>query len=916
MTTHMKIIDVEAPGLDADLITNLQSWGLERFTHVQKAALEAGVAEAKSMVVCAPTSGGKTLVAEIAVLKALQKNKRCIYLVSHKALADQKYIDFERRFGFDSTNPIATVGLSTGDRDEGDASPQLLVATYEKALALLLSGQMEPSAALVVADELQIIGEPGRGPNIETLCAILRQRKLYQLVALTATVGNAAEIAYWFECDLVQCAERDVVLNQEIWAQGKSYSVRFGAEEGSEIAAQKPFPSDAIGAVKRLLEMGRGPVLLFTESRNEAVKYAEAFSQHKVRTADGLELAAQLDLFSEPTESSEQLQFNAQRRVAFHTADLTAQERQVIEQGFLDSKFEACFATSTLAAGVNFPFQSVVFPKLTYEWGDRQGTHITRSDYRNMSGRAGRLGMHPQGYAVLLPSNKKELQWANQLVMPENDSVQSQLVSISMRRTVLTLIASGVVVALPKLRDFFENTFFWYQISEHNPKKLDDIVLLAEESVKWLIDAKLIENHDNSLIPTPLGKAVAQSGLLPTTAIDFCKVLQKFSAKMETDFEKCVPAFIHWACSCDEFKGETPSRFLVYPIGRNPVASSDYLSARPLFKPLDRTDNQVNQCAHALLLYSEGMAERQIRFQTNIPSGGVHRLAIDIAWVLDGLQRIASAPEVKCPQTLTNQISMLARRVRWGVPPEVLDIIRVAQKGGVPGFGRQRAMALLAQGITTFEQILSTAKDKLLGILRNERRTQELLDAMSNSMGFRLDRFAKIHQEVAAKLGLSDVVTECNEALGVDYEKAIAKLLGADARLVISVLDDGKQQNVPDLHIKLGERSILLECKTTTKKPPFIKKEEAFSVLQKALDFDKAFKRVTLGKPAFDEHSKKKVQAASDVALIEHTIFMEGVLRLMAGAISPEEFLDWLGTPGLVELDRLGGSQTIEIARQ
>ncbi|MCZ8122357.1 MAG: DEAD/DEAH box helicase [Magnetospirillum sp.] len=912
----MNINDLKAPSLDDDLTGHLRAWGIEKFTRVQVLALEAGVAAGKSMVVCAPTSGGKTLVAEVAVLKALQHGKRCIYLVSHKALADQKYRDFQQRFGIDAINPIASVGLSTGDREEGDAAPQLLVSTYEKALALLLSGQMEPSAALVVADELQIIGEPGRGPNIETLCAILRQRKLYQLVALTATVGNPQEVADWFDCVLVRCVERDVLLHQEIWSQGRAHSVTFGAESGADVPSSKPYPNDPLNAVRRILELGRGPVLVFTESRNEATKYAEAFSQTQPRSADGLALAQELDLFSEPTEASEQLQSNAQRRVAFHTSDLTPQERQVIEHGFMEAKFEACFATSTLAAGVNFPFQTVVFPKLTYQWGERQGTYISRSDYRNMSGRAGRLGMHAQGYSILLPTNPNELRWANQLVLPENDKVASQLVSISMRRTILTLIASGVVKLRSKLRDFFENTLFWHQISEHNPKSLDDIIVKADASVKWLVDAKLIENLEDAMIPTPLGKAVAQSGLLPSTAINFCAVLQKYCAALQVDFEKFVPAFIHWACASDEFRGEPPSRFLIYPTGRNPVASPDYLSAHPLFAPLDRTDTQVNQCSHALTLYAQGVAERQIRFHTNIPSGGVHRLAIDVAWVLDGLQRVASVPEVKCPQTLTNQISMLARRVRWGAPAEVLDIIRVAQRGGVPGFGRQRAMALLAQGITTLEQILTTAKDKLLGILRNERRTEAFMDAMSNSISFPGDRYARAHQAVAAKLGISQIVAECNDALGVEYESAIKKLLEQDARWSITLLDDGKQQNVPDLHIRLADQSILLECKTTSKKVPMIKKEEAFAVLQKAVDFDKSFRRVTLGKPMFDEHSKKKVQAASDIALVEHSIFMEGVLQVLAGATSPEKFMTWLGTPGLVELDRLGGAQTIKISQQ
>lgn len=912
---NMDVSGTTARGLDQNLVEHLRAWGIERFTHVQHMALQAGCADRQSMVVCAPTSSGKTLIAEIAVLKALQSGIRCIYLVSHKALADQKHADFERRFGADAPKTIASVGLSTGDRDEGDASPQLLVATYEKALALLLSGQMDPAAALVIADELQIIGERGRGPNIEALCAILRQRQLYQLVALTATVGNPEEVASWFSCALVRCVERDVVLNQEIWSEGRVYAVKFGCDIGTEITPPNPFPADPLQVVSELIRKGRGPVLLFTESRNEAINYARNFSEGQTRSPNGIELAGQLDLFSEPTESSEQLQANAQRGVAFHTADLTAQERQVIEKGFLESKFDVCFATSTLAAGVNFPFRSVVFPKLTYEWGDREGTQITRSDYRNMSGRAGRLGMHPEGYAILLPSNEKELQWANALILPENDNVSSQLVTISMRRTVLTLVASGVVKSRSKVRAFFENTFFWYQISEHNPKKLDGIIAKADESVTWLIQNQLIEASDDALLPTPLGKAVAQSGLLPSTAISFRAMLQKYGPSLEADFEKFALAFIHWACSCEEFRGDSASRFLIYPTGKNPVTSGDFLSSQPLFAALDRTDNQVNQCAHALILFAQGLPERQIRFQTNIASGGVHRLAIDVAWILDGFQRIASVPEIKCPQPTTNQISMLARRVRWGVPPEVLDIIRVAQRSEVPGFGRQRAMALLAQGLTSFEQIMTTAKATLVGILRNETRAQAFLNAMSNSTGFRADRFAKIHLAVASKLGVADLVTACSDALGTDYERAIQRLLECEPRWVVTIIDDGKQQNVPDLHVRLSGRSVLIECKTATKKPPLINKEDAFAVLQKAVDFDHAFRRVTLGKPGFDEHSKKKVSGAKDIALVEHAVFMEGILRVLAGAVSPEEFLDWLSVPGLVEVDRLGGPQTHEIAR-
>jgi helicase len=111
-------------------------------TDVQVCALKAGVADGRSMIVSAPTSSGKTLVGEIAILTALRNGERAIYLVSHKALADQKYLDFVSRFGELASEPIASVGLNTGDRAEGDVDAQLMVATYEKALGLTLTGQL------------------------------------------------------------------------------------------------------------------------------------------------------------------------------------------------------------------------------------------------------------------------------------------------------------------------------------------------------------------------------------------------------------------------------------------------------------------------------------------------------------------------------------------------------------------------------------------------------------------------------------------------------------------------------------------------------------------------------------------------------------------------------------------------------
>jgi helicase len=216
------------------------------------------------------------------------------------------------------------------------------VATYEKAIGLVLTGQIRPANTLVIADELQILCDASRGPDIETLCAILKQLHVKQFIALTATVENLEDLAGWLECDLVKSSIRSTPLHQEIWAEGRVYSVTFGQETGTQqhclVRSQ-----DLKDIVAYLLKQGRGPILVFTEIRKEASRHAEDFTGSRGRTALGVEIAEQLDLFSEPTESSEKLKSFAEKCVAFHTADLSAQERQVLEDGFSKSRFEVCF---------------------------------------------------------------------------------------------------------------------------------------------------------------------------------------------------------------------------------------------------------------------------------------------------------------------------------------------------------------------------------------------------------------------------------------------------------------------------------------------------------------------------------------------------------------------------------------------
>lgn len=698
-------------------------------------------------------------------------------------------------------------------------------------------------------------------------------------------------------------------LHQEIWYEHRGYRTTFGDENGHEVDAGSISSNDVPSVIKKLLHLGRGPVLVFTESRREAMKYAESFGQHRPRVSEGIGLAEQLDLFSEPTESSEQLRDCAEKRVAFHTADLTPQERQVLEEGFLGAKFEVCFATSTLAAGVNFPFRSIVFPKLTFEWGDRAGSHLVRADYRNMSGRAGRLGMHEDGYAILLPRTKVELAHANKLVRPENDRLASQFLSLSLRKSILALVASRLASSLPECMAFVKNTLYWYQTLEQNPKKLAHLEVQTQAAIVWLAANKLLFEQDGCILVTPLGHAAALSGLLPSTAVQLATMLRKFRPQLVDSFQEWVPGLIYAVCASDEFRAERPSRFFPFPAHQS-YDSVTFWSSKKLPVSLDPADIKLAQCAHAITLFLDGLAERKIAHATNLSSGSVHRLSLDVAWILDGLHKLSAVPDLECPQTVGNQIAMLARRVRWGTPAEVLDVIRVAERHRVPGFGRQRAMALIGQGIATVHDVLATSKDRLSQLLRSEPRAQALLDAVSDSVGHGPNRLGLAHIRMAKRLSIEELVRACNEDLGCEYEKAIAELLRVETSWIVKAFDDGVRQNVPDLLLELGELQALIECKTCTKSPALIKKEEAWAVLQKAADFADTFRRVTLGKPLFDETSKKKATASQEITLVEHHVFIEGLLRVHAGTLPAEDFLTWLTTPGVAEIERLGGTPT------
>lgn len=193
-----------------------------RLTPVQEKAIKAGLLRNKSLLVCSPTASGKTLVASMAIVHNLNTKKgKAVYLVPLKALANEKYKEYQKLF----QGTEYKVVVSTGDIDSDSpylAKYHLLILTSEKFDSLIRHRvSWFSEIKTFVVDEIHLLNDPSRGPTLEILITLLKVLVRPQLIGLSATIGNPQELADWLEAKLVIDSWRPVKLKQGIFCQGK-----------------------------------------------------------------------------------------------------------------------------------------------------------------------------------------------------------------------------------------------------------------------------------------------------------------------------------------------------------------------------------------------------------------------------------------------------------------------------------------------------------------------------------------------------------------------------------------------------------------------------------------------------------------------------------------------------------------------
>ena len=389
-------------GIENGTTVQYLNFDLDPFQQKAFTAVDKG----ESLIVAAPTGCGKTLLAEYAVDVSIAQGKRVIYTAPIKALSNQKYRDFRKRFGDE------VVGIQTGDVTI-NPDARLLIMTTEIFRNLIL----EDSPRLldvyyVIFDEIHYLDDPERGTVWEE-SIILAPRDI-RFMCLSATVPNIHELASWMgnvrstSFTVIEETHRPVPLRHFFFhpkfgmlnLKGIKRLYRHNAVDRQKFLRHKP---SSRRIVDHVLGEGHVPVLYFCFNRRACERNAELHQRLNLLTSyEKDQVGAMVDALAKQyhLEGYERLGYLRslwESGCAFHHAGILPAAKEIVERLFTAGLIKLLFCTETFALGINMPASAVIFDELEKFDGVNFNYLMTR-EYNQMAGRAGRRGMDEEGY--------------------------------------------------------------------------------------------------------------------------------------------------------------------------------------------------------------------------------------------------------------------------------------------------------------------------------------------------------------------------------------------------------------------------------------------------------------------------------------------------------------------------------------
>jgi helicase len=712
----------------------IQAWSaaIPSLNDLQVSAInDNGVLDGKHLVVSAPTSSGKTMVGELAALRNVMERRRAIFLLPLKALVADKRRQFHSTY---ADFGIRTVE-ATGETD--DITPLLrghydiALLTYEKFAAIALTyPHVLRQAGVVVIDEAQMIADESRGANLEFILTLIRmQRRIGiepQIIALSAVIGDTNGLELWLGAELLRRNERPVPLDEGLLLADGSF--RFldaanGLEARTPNVVQRIYGKGSsqdwiIPLVRKLVSEGQ-QVIVFREQKGHTRGCAKYL-------ADALDLPPVDDALKrlpigDPSLASQDLRQTLAKGIAFHNADLQPEERRVIEEEFRrpNAKLRVIAATTTLAMGVNTPASSVVIAGLEHP-GDKP---YSVAEYKNLVGRAGRLGYSEKGTSYLIAvDGRTEYDFWNRYLIGKPEDLVSRFLdsgtdprSLIVRVLVSARRAAGEGVSADEIVDFLESSFGAFQANAHREgwRWSRDDLLEALTDLQW---HKLIEvDRTDAYQLTQLGRLAGESATEVGSIIRLVESLSGLSPDEITD-----PALICAVQSTVELdevnlpinKKSTQKEPQLWPNElRQQGVSARLLSSFQRFIVDSHQPTLRAKKAVACLMFISGRAMTEIEQILAQFGGGFGGVAGAVRSVgsrtCDILPTAARVAEILHPTlNLGDRVARLTVRLTIGIPGAAVDLAREAASSLLRGDYCRLAQAGLCEPLA-----ISAAKD-------------------------------------------------------------------------------------------------------------------------------------------------------------------------------------------------------------
>lgn len=506
-----------------------------------KAVNEFGVLAGRSLLVVAPTSSGKTMIGELAAVQSVLAGKKAVFLLPYRAIVAEKFEEFSNRYGAAGLRVVRCTGDATDSVGAVlSGRYDLAFFTYEMFLNLALATpHILSRLGLVVVDEGQFITDPRRGITVELILAMLLRAKLRgispQLVLLSAVIGQLNGFEHWLDIPVLFSRDRPVPLIEGVLdRQGIFQFVDVDGTMKTEpllpqhaIIQRRNEPSSQdviVPLAQHLVDHGE-KLIVFRNVRGKAQGCARylASSLRKGAAVETLSALPEQGL----TTASQALRECLQGGTAFHNTNLLRAEREAVERGFRGSNGEihVLASTTTLAAGINTPASTVILAEKEFVGED--GRPFTIAEYKNMAGRAGRLGFNETGKAIILADTSIErAQLFNRYVRGVPEDVVSSFKDNDLSTWVLRLLSQVRGVTIPEIPGLLVNTFGGYVASRANPAWIGMVEQRINQLITRMLQAGLAEVEGEIIHLTLLGQAVGASSLSFESGLRLVEILR------------------------------------------------------------------------------------------------------------------------------------------------------------------------------------------------------------------------------------------------------------------------------------------------------------------------------------------------------------------------------------------------------